>query len=442
MKKKEVLEKVSQDEIKLISLQFSDLLGIVKEIIIPVSQLEDAFDNGVWFDGSSVEGFTRIQESDLFLRPIASTYTPIPWLNDNGRTARFICDIYNGDGQPFANDPRGILKRVMLEAKEQGYTYNVGPELEFYLFAKDEQGNEQPIDNGGYFDQSSYQGYQILKEIIAALADFGIEVETSHHEVGSGQYEIDFKFGPALSVADKVLTVKYTVKKIAQMRGLKATFMPKPIAGIAGSGMHIHQSLFDRANKKNLFNNQSDKYNLSKLAYSFLAAQMKHAKALTAIVSPTVNSYKRLVSGYEAPVYVTWAAINRSALIRIPNWLPNKPQAARIELRCPDPSCNPYLAFASMLAIGLEGVKKDLTPEEPSEENIYQADKTKLKDKRIEVLPTSLYESLRELEKDQVLAKFLGKDLFERYIEIKDREWDEFKLQVTKWEREKYSDLY
>ncbi len=274
------------------------------------------------------------------------------------------------------------------------------------------------------------------------MGTFGIEVETSHHEVGSGQYEIDFKFGPALLVADKVLTVKYTVKKIAQMRGLKATFMPKPIAGIAGSGMHIHQSLFDRDNKKNLFNSKSDRYNLSDLAYSFLASQMEHAQALTAIVSPTVNSYKRLVSGYEAPVYVTWAAVNRSALIRIPKWLPDKPQAARIELRCPDPSCNPYLAFASMLAVGLDGIERGLSAGEPSEENVYQKDKLELKDKKIEVLPTSLYEALRELEEDKLLKKFLGKNLFERYIEIKDREWDEFKLQVTKWEKEKYSDLY
>jgi glutamine synthetase len=267
-------------------------------------------------------------------------------------------------------------------------------------------------------------------------------VETSHHEVGSGQYEIDFKFGPALSVADKVLTLKYTVKKIAQKRGLKATFMPKPVAGIAGSGMHIHQSLFDENNRKNLFNDESDKYKLSSLAYSFLAAQMEHAKALAAIVSPTVNSYKRLVSGYEAPVYVTWAAVNRSALIRIPKWLDSKPQAARIELRCPDPSANPYLTFAAMLALGLEGVKKNQVPSQPAEENVYETDKRTLKDKNIELLPTSLYEALRYLEDDQVLKKFMGKELHAKYLEMKEKEWDEFKLQVTKWERDKYSNLY
>lgn len=438
-----MLRQVSKDGVELISLQFSDLLGIVKEIIIPASQLEDAFENGVWFDGSSVEGFTRIQESDLFLRPNPKSYALIPWLNDNGaKTARLICDIYGGDDRPYANDPRSILKRVMLEAKELGYTYNVGPELEFYLFKLDESGVERPIDKSGYFDQSSYQGYSVLKEVIDALDSFGIEVETSHHEVGSGQYEIDFKFGPALSVADKVLTLKYVVKKIAQKRGLKATFMPKPISGIAGNGMHIHQSLFDKENKKNLFSDESDKYNLSEIAYSFLASQMKHAKALSAIVSPTVNSYKRLVSGYEAPVYITWAAVNRSALIRIPKWLKDKPEAARVELRCPDPSANPYLAFAAMLAVGLKGLEDKLTPPEPAEENIYEVDKKSLKESSIEVLPTSLYEALRELEKDKVLKEFLGKDLHERYLEMKDGEWDEFKLQVTKWEKDKYSELY
>jgi glutamine synthetase len=423
-------------------LQFTDLLGIVKEIIIPVSQLEDAFENGVWFDGSSVEGFTRIQESDLFLRPNPSTYALVPWLKEKGRTARLICDIYDKDNEPFAGDPRGILKRAMLEAKDRGYTYNVGPELEFYLFKTDDDGNEVQLDEMGYFDQSSYQGFDFLRETIEALDEFGIEVETSHHEVGSGQYEIDFKFGPALSVADKVLTLKYTVKKLAQMKGLKATFMPKPIAGAAGSGMHIHQSLFDKSNKENLFSDQSDKYGLSEIAYQFLAAQMKHAKALAAIVSPTFNSYKRLVSGYEAPVYITWAAINRSALIRVPRWLEDKPQAARIELRCPDPSCNPYLAFATMLSIGLKGVEEKMTPPSPSEENIYEVDRKSLKENHIDVLPTSLYEALRELENNKPIKNFLGKSLHERYIEMKDKEWDEFKLQVTNWEKDKYSNLY
>jgi len=442
MEVKKVLEQVKKDNIKFITLQFTDLLGVIKELIIPVEQLEDASRNGVWFDGSSVEGFARIQESDLFLKPDMATYAVVPWLTENGKTARLICDIYRSDGKPFEGDPRFILKQAVAEAEKEGFEYNVGPEPEFYLFRADDENRTSPIDYGSYFDLSSHEGYKAIKKIIAALENFGIKVETSHHEVGLGQYEIDFHYGPCLDIADKVVTLKYTAKKIAQMHGLHATFMPKPIMDAAGSGMHIHQSLFDTKTKANAFYEEGGKYNLSKVAYNFIAGQIKHINSMCAILCPTVNSYKRLVSGYEAPVYITWAAMNRSALLRIPKWFRAKSEAARIELRCPDPACNPYLAFAVMLKAGLDGIKNNLQPPEPVEENIYTLDDESLVKKNIGVLPTSLLEALDELKKDKLMKDVLGEHLFERYIDVKAKEWDEFKKQVTTWEIDTYLDTF
>jgi len=442
MEIQKVLEQAQKDKIKFITLQFTDLLGVTKEVIIPVEELEDASRNGVWFDGSSVEGFARIQESDLFLKPDMATYAVVPWLTEEGTTARLICDIYRSDGKPFEGDPRFVLKQAAAEAAKEGYEYNVGPEPEFYLFRADGQNRTSPIDYGSYFDLSSHEGYKAIKKIIAALENFGIKVETSHHEVGFGQYEIDFNYGHCLDVADKVLTLKYTAKKIAQMHQLHATFMPKPMMGRAGSGMHVHQSLFDTKTKTNAFYDEELKYNLSKIAYNFIAGQIKHINAMCAILCPTVNSYKRLVSGFEAPVYVTWAAMNRSALLRVPKWFKAKSEAARIELRCPDPACNPYLAFAVMLKAGLDGIKNNLEPPEPVEENIYSLDDESLVQKNIDVLPTSLAEALNELKKDQVLQETLGGHLFERYIDVKTKEWDEFKKQVTNWEIETYLDIF
>jgi len=437
-----VLEQVKKDEIKFITLQFTDLLGVIKEVIIPVEELEDALTDGVWFDGSSIEGFARIQESDLFLKPVATTYAVVPWLTQNGKTARLICDIYRSDGKPFEGDPRFILKQAADEAAKQGFIFNVGPEPEFYLFRTDDQKRTSPLDYGGYFDLSSHEGYKVIKEIIAALESFGIKVETSHHEVGLGQYEIDFHYGQCLDIADKVVTLKYSAKKIAQMHNLHATFMPKPIMDMAGSGMHIHQSLFDTKAKTNAFYDKEHEYNLSRLAYNFIAGQIKHINAMCAILCPTVNSYKRLVSGFEAPVYITWAAMNRSALLRVPKWFRQRKEAARIELRCPDPSCNPYLAFAVMLKAGLDGIKNDLTPPEPVEENIYQLDGESLVKKNIGVLPTSLREALDELKKDKLIHEVLGEHLFERYIDVKTKEWDQFKKRVTNWEIETYLDIF
>jgi len=442
MEAQKVLEQVKQDSIKFITLQFTDLLGVIKEVIIPVEELEGALTDGVWFDGSSIEGFARIQESDLFLKPDTATYAVVPWLAQDGVTARFICDIYCADGKPFEGDPRFILKQAAAEATKQGFEYNVGPEPEFYLFRADTDERTTPIDYSSYFDLSSHEGYKVIKKIVAALENFAIEVEASHHEVGFGQYEIDFRYGNCLDIADKVLTLKYCAKKIAQMFNLHATFMAKPVMGKPGSGMHVHQSLFDVKEKTNAFYDKQHKYNLSKIAFNFIAGQIKHINAMCAILCPTVNSYKRLVSGFEAPVYVTWAAMNRSALLRVPKWFKAKQNAARMEIRCPDPSCNPYLAFAVMLKAGLDGIKNDLQPPEPVEENIYELDGEMLVQKNIDLLPTSLAEALDALKKDRVLQEILGKHLFERYIDVKTKECDEFKKQVTSWEIETYLDIF
>ncbi len=437
-----VLDEVKKGGVEFISLQFVDLLGVVKEVVIPAKQLNDALANGVWFDGSSIEGFARIQESDLFLKPDVATYSVVPWLTENGKTARLICDIYGVDGNPFPADPRFVLKKIMTEAAKYGFQYNVGPEPEFYLFKNDDGTKTAPVDYGSYFDLSSHAGYRVIKEIVSALTNFGITVEASHHEVGRGQYEIDFNYGPCLEIADKLLTLKYTVKKIAQMHGLQATFIPKPIMGFPGSGLHTHQSLFDTKTGENLFYDADDRYRLSARAYYFIAGQMKHIKAMCAILCPIVNSYKRLISGFEAPVYITWASMNRSALIRVPQWFKQKPSAARIELRCPDPSCNPYLAFAVMLGAGLDGIKNKLMPPDPVEENVYQLDGVSLVTRNIDTLPAALIEALDEMKRSALIQSVLGEDLFKKYIDIKTREWNEFKTQVTPWELNKYLDIY
>jgi glutamine synthetase len=451
MEAKKVLEQVKKDEIKFVTLQFTDLLGVIKEVIITVEQLEDALRDGVWFDGSSIEGFARIQESDLFLKPDAATYAVVPWLSENGKSARLICDIYQPDGRAFEGDPRFILKRAVGAAAEKGFKFNVGPEPEFYLFRTDgekrispiagilKEQRTLPLDHSSYFDLSSHEGYKVIKKIIGALENFGIKVEASHHEVGLGQYEIDFHYGGCLDIADKVLTLKYCAKKIAQMHNLNATFMPKPVMGKPGSGMHVHQSLFSIKAGANAFYDEGHEYNLSKAAFSFIAGQIN---GMCAILCPTVNSYKRLVSGFEAPVYVTWAAMNRSALLRVPKWFKAKSEAARIELRNPDPACNPYLAFAVMLAAGLDGIKNNLELPESVEEDIYSLDDESLANKKIDILPGSLGDALHALKKDGLMREALGEHMFERYVDVKTKEWDEFKQQVTEWEIDTYLDIF
>ncbi|MEM4237915.1 MAG: glutamine synthetase family protein [Candidatus Nitrosocaldaceae archaeon] len=428
----ELMERVVRDDVKFITLQFTDLHGVVKENIIPVKELKTALKSGIWSDGSSIEGFSRIQESDLYLKPDPNTYIVLPW-SASENTARLICEIYNPDGTPFEGDPRLVLKNVINEATEMGFIYNTGPEPEFYLFKDD-----IPIDREGYFDLSS--NYTIIKDMIIILQRFGMHVENAHHEVGTGQYEIDFEYAPALITADRLVTLKYIVKKVAKMNSLHATFMAKPLMKKAGSGLHIHQSLFN-LNNENLFYDANDDYRLSDLAYNFMAGQMKHIKELCAILCPTVNSYKRLVVGYEAPVYITWASMNRSALIRIPKWFEQKPKSARIELRCPDPTCNPYLAFAVLLKAGLDGIKNKLEPPEPVEENVYQLAETD-RDKNIDTLPSSLIEALMEMKSSKLIKDTFGEYLFNRYLSIKIKEWDEFRMHVTEWEREKYMNMY
>jgi len=330
----------------------------------------------------------------------------------------------------------------MQQADEMGLEYMVGPEPEFYLFKTGTDKRTEPMDYGAYFDLSSHEGYKVIKDIVGALESFGIQVEASHHEVGFGQYEIDFRYGNCLDIADKVLTLKFCSKKIAQIHGLHATFMAKPIMGLNGSGMHIHQSLFDAETKQNAFYDDSNEYNLSKAALSFIAGQINHIHALSAILCPTVNSYKRLIPGYEAPVYITWATANRSALLRVPRWFKNKKSSARVELRCPDPTCNPYLAFATMLAAGLDGIKNNLTPPTPVEEDIYQLDHESRTHKNIDILPTSLWKALGALKKDKLIRNALGEHLFERYVDVKTQEWDQFRQQVTPWELDTYLDIF
>jgi glutamine synthetase len=441
MKATEVLERAKKDKVTFLNLQFTDIMGSLKQVTAPVKSLPDIMKYGAWFDGSSVEGFARIHESDLYLKPDPDTYSIIPWLGSKeGNTARLICDIYRPDGSPFQGDPRFILKKVLEKARKMGFKYNTGPEPEFFLF-KNDSTDLLPMDRDGYFDLTTDDAHAIRREITAALEVFGIDVEASHHEVAPGQHEIDFRHGNALTTADRLLTLRVTVKSIAQRHGLKASFMPKPIMEINGSGMHVHQSLFNEKTKKNAFYDSVDEYGLSKIAYNFIAGQLHHVKGMMAIICPTVNSYKRLVSGFEAPVYISWARINRSALIRVPHWFDDKPHSARMELRCPDPACNPYLAFAVMLAAGLDGIENKIKLSAPVEEDLYKFDKEKLLSRKIDTLPSSLFEAIYELKKNKLMQEVLGDHLYRKYINIKTREWNEFKTQVTKWEIDKYIDI-
>ena len=440
---KNILAQVQKDNVKFVQLQFTDIFGIVKGVTIPVNHLSQSLQNGTWFDGSSIEGFARIAESDMYLKPDISTYAVIPWLkSEEGNTARFICDIYKPSGEPFEGDPRFILKQIIAEAKKMGFEYNTGPEMEFFLFHKENGLKPLPHDTAGYFDLSTDRADHIRREMTRALESFGINVEATHHEVALGQHEIDFRYGDALKTADSAVTLKFTLKAIAQKYDLHATFMPKPLSGINGSGMHVHQSLFDLKRKCNVFYDEKDRYKLSQTAYYFIAGQLAHIKAMSAILSPIVNSYKRLVPGFEAPVYISWARMNRSALIRVPRIFAERPESTRVELRCPDPSCNIYLALAVMLKAGLDGIKKKLKPPAPVEEDIYDFNEAKLTEKKIDTLPYSLWYALKELKKDLIIREALGQHTYERYIEAKTKEWDEFRVQVTKWELDKYLEIY
>ena len=434
--KESIVKQVKENGIRFVNLQFIDVVGMVKSITIPAGQLETALYEGVWFDGSTIEGFARISESDMFLRPDPDTFAIIPWQTASHKTARLICDVYTPAGERFSGAPRTALARVITEARDMGFEYLVGPELEFFLFETDERG--APIygathDQAGYFDATADRGTLVRDDMMTAAESFGIEVEAGHHEVAAGQHEIDFRYDHALAAADNVVTLKYIFKAIASQHGLYATFMPKPVRGISGSGMHTHQSLTGLGSSRNAFADPRNTYGLSQIARKFLAGQLKHARGMTAILAPLVNSCKRLVPGYEAPVYISWARINRSALIRVPSV--SNPVSTRLELRCPDPSCNPYLAFAVMLKCGLDGIVSDLPVPKPTEENLYESSGAR---GELGTLPGSLEEALEEMASDAVVQEALGPHIYERFVAAKRDELEDYRLEVTRWELDRY----
>lgn len=444
MKKDELIKRVEKDEVKFISLQFTDVTGSVKSVDITPERLPAALDDGVWFDGSSVEGFARVQESDMRLVLNPDTYALLPWSPPDLSRARIFCDIYKPNGEAFEGDPRGTLKRVIAEVEDRGWVFNVGPEPEFFLFKRNGEEDIHPVpyDVGGYFDFSARdQATMVRTELMHALNNMGLEVEMGHHEVARGQHEIDFRYADVLRAADNVITMKYTVKAIAAKYDLIASFMPKPIFGVNGSGMHTHQSMFSKEGE-NLFFSAEDDNHLSDLAYQFLAGQLKHARGMSAILAPTANSYKRLVPGYEAPVYIGWAQINRSALVRLPRYTKGRNNSVRLELRCPDPSANPYLAFAAMLAAGLDGIKHELTCPDPlNNVNIWNLDEQERKERGIDSLPGSLAEAMYEFEKNQVIKDALGDMIVEVFQRAKWAEVEEYRTRVTDWEVRRYLEV-
>ena len=435
--KEDVIRMVNEHNVNFIRMQFTDIFGQMKNLAITSSQMEKALNNKLTIDGSSIEGYTRIHESDQYLYPDLDTFSPISWSTGHGKVARMFCDVYNPDGSPFVGDPRYVLKRILARAKDMGFTFNVGPELEFFLFDLDKDGapTTSTRDEASYFDLGpTDHGEATRREVCLALEDLGFEIEASHHEVAEGQHEIDFKYADALKSADNIMTFKQTVKALAHRNNLHATFMPKPLYGVSGSGMHTNMSLFDR-DGNNIFYDPNEKRKLSRKAYNFIAGLLVHMKAITAITNPLVNSYKRLVPGYEAPCYLAWSASNRSALIRIPA---ARGQSTRVELRSPDPSCNPYLSLAVCLAAGLDGIENDWMPPEEITENIYDMDEESRAANGIEDLPSSLHAALKELKKDQLIIDTLGSHVFTQYIAGKEKEWREYCTRVSSWEVANY----
>lgn len=438
---REDIKRIAKEQnVRFIRLQFTDLLGTIKNVEIPVSQLDKALDNKMMFDGSSIEGYVRIEESDMYLYPDLDTWVVFPWVTQD-RVARLICDVYMPDGTPFAGDPRGILKRALQEAEEMGFTsMNVGPEPEFFLFQTDDKGNPtmELNDQGGYFDLAPTDlGENCRRDIVLMLEEMGFEIEASHHETAPGQHEVDFKYADAIKAADQIQTFKLVVKTIARQHGLHATFMPKPLFGMNGSGMHCHQSLF-RGNE-NAFYDPNDKLGLSVTARQYMAGILKHARGYAAITNPTVNSYKRLVPGYEAPCYVAWSASNRSPMVRIPA---SRGLSTRIEARNPDPTANPYLALAVMLKAGLDGIANKLTPPAPIDRNIYVMSEEERIDSGIPSLPVNLHEALNEMLRDEVVCETLGDHALSHFYELKEIEWDMYRTQIHQWERDQYLTMF
>ncbi len=434
--KQDIMRLVEEEDIEFIRLQFTDMFGTLKNVAITASQLEKALDNKCMFDGSSIEGFVRIDESDMYLYPDLNTFEIFPWRPQHGKVARMICDVYRPNGTPFEGDPRYILKKVLKEAADMGYTFNVGPECEFFLFHTDDEGRPTTIshEKAGYFDISPLDlGENARRDIILTLEDMGFEIEASHHEVAPAQHEIDFKYTNALEAADNMMTFKLVVKTIAKRHGLFASFMPKPVYGVCGSGLHINMSLCKDG--VNIFNDHSAENGVSKEAYQFIAGLMKHMKGMTLVANPIVNSYKRLIPGYEAPVYITWSEGNRSPLIRIPS---TRGTNMRIELRSPDPAANPYLLFASCLAAGLDGIRNELPIPESVEGNIYEMSKNELEERGIEAIPSNLSKACHYFEDDEFMKQVLGEHVHAKYLDAKRKEWNRFREQVTEWEIEEY----
>ena len=434
--KEDIIRLVEEEDVEFIRLQFTDLFGNLKNIAVTASQLDRVLSNKCMFDGSAIDGFARIEESDMYLYPDLSTLEIFPWRPQQGKVARMICDVYRPNGQPFEGDPRYVLKRAVQQAEDMGYTFEVGPECEFFLFNTDE--NTMPTTNtheqAGYFDIGPLDfGENARRDIVMNLEDMGFVIEASHHEMAPAQHEIDFKYDEALNTADNIMTFKMAVRTIARRHGLHATFMPKPKFGVNGSGMHINMSL--QKDGKNIFQDASDPNGLSEEAYYFIGGIMRHIKGMAAITNPLVNSYKRLVPGYEAPIYIAWSATNRSPLIRIPV---TRGAGTRVELRCPDPAANPYLVLAVCLEAGLDGIRNQITPPDAVTENVFEMQLQQRAKLGIESLPGDLEQAVEELEKDDYIKNVLGGHITEKYLEAKRAEWADYRAQVTEWEIEKY----
>ncbi len=431
-----VLKMAKEHDVKFIRLWFTDILGVLKSFAITVEELEGALENGMGFDGSSIEGFARIDESDMVAMPDPDTFKLLPWRpREHRAVGRMFCDVLRPGGEPFEGDPRFVLKRNLKKAADLGYTFYVGPELEYFYF-KTADGTEG-LDKGGYFDMTPLDvATDLRRDSVLALEELGIDVEYSHHEVAASQHEIDMRYTDALTMADNVMTYRLVIKQVALNHGVYATFMPKPVFGINGSGMHVHQSLFKGS--KNAFFDASDPYFLSKIARSYIAGLLKYAPEFTCVANQWINSYKRLVPGYEAPVYLSWARRNRSDLVRVPEYRPGRENATRIEFRSPDPACNPYLAFSVMLAAGLAGIEEGLTPPAPVEENVYEMTEEERANRGIGTLPASLLEAVQLTEKSDLVHKALGDHVFNNFVANKKIEWDEYRIQVTEYELNKY----
>lgn len=435
--KEYVLKQVKEQNVKFIRLWFTDVLGFLKSFSITPAELETALEEGMGFDGSSIEGFARIEESDMLAKPDPGTFVVLPWRAKEGmNVARMFCDITTPDGNPYEGDPRWVLRRNLKKAADKGYKLYVGPELEFFYF-KSDSGKPEFLDRGGYFDLTPLDAASDLRrDTILTLESMGIQVEYSHHEVAPSQHEIDLRYKEALFMADAAMTYRLTVKEIAMEHGVYATFMPKPVFGENGSGMHVHQSLFKGSD--NAFFNERDEYYLSDMAKSYIAGLLTHSREISLVVAQWVNSYKRLVPGYEAPVYISWARRNRSALIRVPMYKPGKANATRMEFRCPDPACNPYLAFAVMLAAGLKGVEEGYKLPEPIEDDIFKMTPAERESRGIESLPGSLGEAISATEKSDLVREALGDHIFEKFIANKKIEWNNYRMHVSDYEIEKY----